>query len=403
MRKAYLGKGLALGLLFAFAAFGAASGGCGGFDADDCADLCARQAECPQGAGENGSVEQCTQQCEASLATAEELGCDDEMEDLFACVADLDDVCAGSSIEGECQEELGELLGCAFAACLGDMKRPGCSGTVDEPTCPEIEPAEGEPCDGSITCTYGEGDTCETRKEYECFGTWELVPCDTGACPEPEPSCPTGSASCDLGFWACPGGCAAPAPSCPDASSTPICEGGTWTCPTSCPPDCIGGEFVVENGNCTCRYYQCDSPQPECPGASCLRDEWVCLNDGSCGEFEWGAYGCETGLVCEAGTWSCPPAPPEGFDACKAAAGLEESATCAGCSAVMTFDECSTEHLCEGSSGIYSALNSCVCAEGACADACPASCGGAGENTTACTDCATETCGAELTACAADA
>jgi hypothetical protein len=101
-----------------------------------------------------------------------------------------------------------------------------------------------------------------------------------------------------------------------DAGTGSSTDTGTSDSTTAtCPPDCIGGEYVEDASGCHCVYYDCTAhPVPTCPSdadggdnfVSCYRNVWVCANDHTCAPFDWGTITCTTGLVCQQGAWMCP-------------------------------------------------------------------------------------------------
>lgn len=76
--------------------------GCG----DDCVSTCEDSNEC-EGAEK---VDDCDKFCEDLKSEAEKAGCEDQLDDVFSCAADQDDVCKADP--DACSKESEALVKC---------------------------------------------------------------------------------------------------------------------------------------------------------------------------------------------------------------------------------------------------------------------------------------------------
>lgn len=80
--------------------------GCG----DDCVDVCERVSEC-EGSTQAEKEQDCELVCDVARENADALGCSFEIDDVYSCIAGVDDVCADYS---DCEVEID-----AYSACAG--------------------------------------------------------------------------------------------------------------------------------------------------------------------------------------------------------------------------------------------------------------------------------------------
>jgi hypothetical protein len=93
-----------------------------------CASFCADGAEC----GDNDpnpyretDPEDCDALCELTENRAERMGCDEKLDDVFACLGDLENVCEESDLD-DCQDENEAFSDCTTNFCEDNPNDDDC-------------------------------------------------------------------------------------------------------------------------------------------------------------------------------------------------------------------------------------------------------------------------------------